>query len=127
MICIFLYFNNVIIPDGYNKTTAIVIDIEIIFKDHTHTSEYILEYEVDGITYTMRDSKLINQKIGTEVEILYNTKNPEDAMVRYASIGTNILFILICITCFVFSIIILINGIIKLRKNKYLNTDNNMQ
>lgn len=125
--CLFVFvFNKFIIPNGYNNTTGVIIGREC--DTNKENSWPVIEYEVDGTTYTMKGNwSNDNRAIGTGVAILYNINNPQDAMFKNAPVIVNVLAIIIDIVFGAFSVILIIIGVKKLRKEKCSNIDNYMQ
>jgi hypothetical protein len=65
------------------KTYGIVVDYYEKYDNDGYTYSEIVEFEVDGQMYTCQasSSSSIPRHVGSEMEVIYNPKNPKDARV----------------------------------------------
>ena len=123
--------NRFAIPSGYAETNGIITDVVMEKRDTKFYYFQVVEYEVNDEIYTTKSNYTsrngMNSTIGNKLVIYYNVDNPEEVIFKNAPVIVNVLAIGIDIGFAVFSVILITSGIKKLRKEKCLNSNNNLQ
>ena len=137
---LFFMLNTFVIPEGYAETTGVILDDcpkpykfpDDIEQFPTSCFQYI-EFEVNGEIYKITTSVggqrtygHNHTRVGLEVKIIYNIKDPNDAQEKHTTKSANIVFICLMIGGVVISIAIFVQNNKEAKKSKVQN-ENDLQ